>query len=90
MSWVVSYSSSRRCETGEGLFVGALVPIPSRVRVRRARHKPVGDDPELPKVWQSGARPDPDQYADAVAGWRAQTMPDVEHHVTKQNEEQDR
>ena len=69
--------------TGEGLFVGALMPIPSRVRIHRARYKPIGDDPELPKVWQLGTRPDPRLYADAVAGWRAQTMPDGERHVTK-------
>ena len=74
--------------TGEGLFVGALVPIPSRVRIRRATHKPIGDDPELPRVWQSGARPDADLYAVAVAGWRAQAIPDEEHDITEQQEEQ--
>ena len=45
--------------TGEGLFLGEVMPIPSRVRVRKAREKPVGDDPKLPKVWQKAERPDP-------------------------------
>ena len=74
--------------TGEGLFVGALMPIPSRVRIRRARYKPVGDDPKLPKVWQTGTRPEPHLYAAAVAGWRAQTVPGVEPHVAKQERKQ--
>lgn len=73
--------------TGEGLFVGALMPIPSRVRIRRAKHKPVGDDPELPEVWQSGTRPNAELYTDAVSGWRAQTMPDGERHSNEPREE---
>ncbi len=44
--------------TGEGLFLGEIVPIPSRLRVRRARNKPDGDDPRLPGAWQKGSRPD--------------------------------
>lgn len=69
--------------TGEGLFVGAITPIPSRVRIRQARHKPVGDDPRLPEVWQIGERPEQALYADAVAGWRAQNVPeeDVDVHM---------
>ena len=45
--------------TGEGLFLGEIMPIPSRVRVRKAREKPVGDDPKLPHLWQQSGRPDP-------------------------------
>ena len=75
-------------KTGEGLFVGALMPIPSRVRIRRAKHKPIGDDPELPEVWQSGTRPNPELYTDAVTGWRAQTMPDEERHPNGPSEEE--
>lgn len=75
--------------TGEGLFVGAVMPIPSRVRIRRARHKPIGDDPELPEVWQTGVRPEPSLYADAVAGWRAQSIPNGRSSVTKQEQEQE-
>ena len=71
--------------TGEGLFVGAVMPIPSRVRIRRARHKPVGDDPRLPGVWQEGARPNRQLYTDAVTGWREQTVPNGEsHHSNKE------
>ena len=75
--------------TGEGIFVGAVMPIPSRVRIRRARHKPIGDDPELPQVWQEGVRPESSLYADAVAGWRAQSIPNGSQETDKQKQEQE-
>lgn len=59
--------------TGEGLFLGEIVPIPSRVRVRRARNKPDGDDPRLPEAWQKGRRPDSVHYARGLRNWRAQS-----------------
>ena len=59
--------------TGEGLFLGEVMPIPSRVRVRKAREKPVGDDPKLPQVWQKAERPDPALYTQALMNWRAQS-----------------
>ena len=59
--------------TGEGLFLGEIMPIPSRVRVRKAREKPVGDDPKLPTVWQKAERPDPALYTVALTNWRAQS-----------------
>lgn len=59
--------------TGEGLFLGEIVPIPSRVRVRRARNKPDGDDPRLPEAWQEGNRPDSVHYARGLENWRAQS-----------------
>jgi len=58
--------------TGEGIFLGELMPIPSRVRVRKARKKPIGDDPKLPDVWQT-PRPDNNLYRSALAKWRAQS-----------------
>ncbi|WP_447978474.1 ATP-binding protein [Candidatus Nitrospira bockiana] len=58
--------------TGEGLFLGEVMPIPSRVRVRKAKQKPIGDDPKLPDVWQSSERPDGGLYSRALANWRAQ------------------
>ena len=75
--------------TGEGIFVGAVMPIPSRVRIRLARHKPIGDDPQLPKVWQTGERPESSLYSDAVAGWRAQSIPSGNHETAKQEQEQE-
>src|SRR3546814_5244655 len=42
--------------TGEAAFLGEVMPIPSRVRVRKARNKPVGDDPKLPDAWQASNR----------------------------------
>jgi len=59
--------------TGEGIFLGEVMPIPSRVRVRKAKQKPVGDDPKLPDVWQVAERPDGALYSRALANWRAQS-----------------
>ena len=59
--------------TGEGIFLGEVMPIPSRVRVRKAKQKPVGDDPKLPDVWQTAERPDTGLYSRALANWRAQS-----------------
>lgn len=59
--------------TGEGVFLGEVMPIPSRVRVRKAKQKPVGDDPKLPEVWQTGDRPDGALYTKALQNWRAQS-----------------
>jgi DNA helicase HerA-like ATPase len=59
--------------TGEGIFLGEVMPIPSRVRVRKAKHKPVGDDPILPDAWQKADRPDGGLYARALTNWRAQS-----------------
>lgn len=59
--------------TGEGIFLGEVMPIPSRVRVRKARHKSVGDNPKLPDAWQVAERPDGALYAKALANWRAQS-----------------
>ena len=52
--------------TGEGIFLGEVMPIPSRVRVRKARQIPVGDDPRLPEVWQTAKRPDGKLYSHAL------------------------
>ena len=59
--------------TGEGIFVGEIMPIPTRVRVRKANNKPVGDDPKLPEVWQTTPRPSTDFYSKALSNWRAQS-----------------
>src|ERR1700722_2267499 len=59
--------------TGEGIFLGEAMPIPSRVRVRKAKQKPVGDDPKLPDVWQVPERPDSNLYTQSLANWRAQS-----------------
>jgi hypothetical protein len=59
--------------TGEGIFLGEAMPIPSRVRVRKANQKPVGDDPKLPDVWQLAQRPDGSLYKRALSNWRAQS-----------------
>jgi DNA helicase HerA-like ATPase len=60
--------------TGEGLFLGEAMAIPSRVRIRKALKKPVGDDPKLPDVWQKTERPSAEHYTQALANWRAQSI----------------
>ena len=60
--------------TGEGIFLGEIMPIPTRVRVRKASQKPMGDDPKLPDVWQTTPRPDTDLYREALSNWRAQSV----------------
>lgn len=75
--------------TGEGVFLGEVMPIPSRVRVRKAKQKPVGDDPKLPDVWQVPDRPDGDLYTQALANWRAQsTSVEVENDEDEDGEGQ--
>ncbi|HEY5181882.1 MAG TPA: ATP-binding protein [Dermatophilaceae bacterium] len=60
--------------TGELLAFGDALQVPSRIRVRRAIRKPIGDDPPLPEAWLLSKRPDPAHYADAIRNWRAQTV----------------
>lgn len=59
--------------TGEALVLGDALQVPSRIRVRRALRKPIGEDPPLPGAWRGDARPDPALYASDVANWRAQS-----------------
>ena len=73
--------------TGEGVFLGEVMPIPSRVRVRKAKQKPVGDDPKLPDVWQVQDRPDGNLYTQALANWRAQsTSAEIEDNENEEEE----
>ena len=62
--------------TGEGIFLGEIMPIPTRVRIRRAMNKPSGDDPKLPEAWQQSKHPDPRHYASALKNWRRQSLID--------------
>jgi hypothetical protein len=59
--------------TGEGLFLGEAMAIPSRVRVHKALKKPVGDDPKLPEAWQAASRAAGEIYTQALENWRAQS-----------------
>lgn len=73
--------------TGEGIFLGEVMPIPSRVRIRKAKKKPVGDDPKLPDAWQIQQRPDSRLYSRALANWRAQsTSAEVENNENEREE----
>lgn len=72
--------------TGEGVFLGEVMPIPSRVRVRKAKQKPVGDDPKLPDVWQVTDRPDGNLYAQALVKWRCQsTSAEIDDYQHEEN-----
>ena len=59
--------------TGEGIFLGEIMPVPSRIRVRKAVNKPIGDDPKLPDVWMCPTRPDGAHYTHALSNWRGQS-----------------
>ena len=59
--------------TGEALILGDALQVPSRIRIRKARHKPVGEDPALPGAWRQGTRPDAAGYAKAIKNWREQS-----------------
>ncbi|HZR93050.1 MAG TPA: ATP-binding protein [Gaiellaceae bacterium] len=59
--------------TGEALVLGDALQVPSRIRVRKAREKPEGEDPALPGAWLATPRPDPELYEQAVRNWRAQS-----------------
>ena len=73
--------------TGEGIFLGEIMPIPTRVRVREAHNKPVGDDPKLPAVWQTSPRPDRSLYIRALLNWRAQSTAENESASDKHREQ---
>jgi hypothetical protein len=73
--------------TGEGLFLGEAMAIPSRVRVRKALKKPVGDDPKLPDTWQNTERPAGLLYTQALANWRAQSTSAVVQAPPEENPE---
>ena len=73
--------------TGEGVFLGEVMPIPSRVRVHKAKEKPDGDDPKLPDVWQVEERPDENLYSRALVNWRVQsTSAHIEENDNKEEE----
>lgn len=63
--------------TGEALVLGEALQVPSRVRIRLAQAKPVGDDPALPESWIR-PRPDPSGYKLAVKNWRLQNVSAIE------------
>ncbi|WP_375590603.1 ATP-binding protein [Hoeflea alexandrii] len=57
--------------TGEGLFVGEAMFVPSRVRIRLTHAPEVGTDPKVSDLWQ-GDRPDAQTYTQALINWRRQ------------------
>lgn len=57
--------------TGEGLFVGEAIFVPSRVRVRLTQAPEGGTDPNVTTLWRRD-RPDSGKYAEALVNWRRQ------------------
>ena len=58
--------------TGEGLFVGEAMFVPSRVRVRLTQAPDGGADPEVSTRWAADPRPDAQLYGQALHNWRRQ------------------
>lgn len=57
--------------TGEGLFVGEAMFVPSRVRIRLTHAPEAGTDPKVTALWQRD-RPNPNTYSQALINWRRQ------------------
>jgi DNA helicase HerA-like ATPase len=58
--------------TGEGLFVGEAMFVPSRVRVRLTQATNGGADPKVSAQWAADPRPDAQLYSGALQNWRLQ------------------
>lgn len=58
--------------TGEGLFVGEAMFVPSRVRIRLTQSIDAGTDPKVTERWKVGERPNAAGYETAVNHWRRQ------------------
>lgn len=58
--------------TGEGLFVGEAMFVPSRVRVRLTEAPGGGGDPKVSTQWAAAPRPDAGLYGEALGHWRRQ------------------
>jgi DNA helicase HerA-like ATPase len=58
--------------TGEGLFVGEAMFVPSRVRVRLTKASESGADPKATSLWKVEPRPSQALYGGALQNWRRQ------------------
>ncbi|RWL82017.1 MAG: ATP-binding protein [Mesorhizobium sp.] len=58
--------------TGEGLFVGEAMFVPSRVRVRLTQSPEGGAEPKVSTRWATDPRPDEHLYGQALRNWRQQ------------------
>jgi hypothetical protein len=56
--------------TGEGLVMGEMVKIPSRVRFDRIAKSPKSGDPNVSKLWQN-VNPEKEEYKQALKLWRS-------------------
>lgn len=58
--------------TGEGLFVGEAMFVPSRIRIRRSLAASGGTDPDVVAGWCAPDRPSAELYQGAIINWRRQ------------------
>jgi uncharacterized protein len=58
--------------TGEGLFVGEAMFVPSRVRIKHSESQSEGSDPKVTQRWGTSPRPAIGQYTTAISNWRRQ------------------
>lgn len=56
--------------TGEGLVMGEMVKIPSRVKFEKISKAPKSADPKVSKLWQK-SRPDISEYENVISLWRS-------------------
>lgn len=59
--------------TGEGLFVGEAMFVPSRVRIRLGQGADSSGDAKVSVRWNIADRPDPVHYEEAIRDWRRQS-----------------
>lgn len=59
--------------TGEGLFVGEAMFVPSRVRVWLTQAPEGGADPSVAGRWSEEKRPEENLYEQAISNWRKQS-----------------
>ncbi|RYE11004.1 MAG: ATP-binding protein [Hyphomicrobiales bacterium] len=60
--------------TGEGLFVGEAMFVPSRVRIRLGDGSDSSGDPKVSARWQGAQRPEAGAYSKAIQRWRHQSL----------------
>jgi len=73
--------------TGEGLFMGEALLIPTRVRVTQAPRRPIGDDPALVESWRKQPSLELEHFSKAVVNWRSETNIETEGSQVEQSEE---
>lgn len=64
--------------TGEGIFMGEALPVPTRVRIKRTVISESGGDSNIPDGWRQEHRPNRDLYKTAITNWRKSSFGSTE------------